>query len=94
MGMGPFALQVLLTESYCMSKKSCPFSYRDYTMKRGQDFLDSQYTPDQILLYVPALNPLVKHSRNSAMTSVHFLPIHAVNLIFEAGGGGVILSSS
>ena len=28
----------------CMSKKTCPVLYSDFTMKIGQDFLDIQYT--------------------------------------------------
>ena len=33
---------------YCLSKKSCPVSYSEYTLKIGQDFLDIQYKSNRI----------------------------------------------
>ena len=37
---------------YCVSKKSCPFFYDEYTMKIGQGFLDILYYKDSTLTII------------------------------------------
>ena len=44
--MGTNSLQTF----YCMSKKSCPLLYCEYTLKIEQDFLDIQYLNSGCLL--------------------------------------------